>query len=101
MLSSLGMLSAIFHHTSIDTLTATEISIQYLQYVPTAHQHRDIFLSVSKNAPPYTGNQFLRLKLLCRLHGGGVPEFFGRPSHYTEGTDFLGTPTDHLDVSLT
>lgn len=28
-----------------------------------------------------------------------MPEFFGRPSHYTEGTDFLGTPKDHLDVS--
>lgn len=26
-----------------------------------------------------------------------MPEFYGRPSHYTEGTDFLGTPTDHLD----
>lgn len=34
-----------------------------------------------------------------RAHGGGVPEFWGRPSSYTEGTDFLGTPKNHLDVS--
>ncbi|KAK9810451.1 hypothetical protein WJX72_010894 [[Myrmecia] bisecta] len=28
--------------------------------------------------------------------GGGVPEYWGKPSAYTEGTDFLGTPPDHL-----
>lgn len=28
-----------------------------------------------------------------------MPEFYGRPSHYTEGTGFLGTPKDHLDLA--
>lgn len=28
-----------------------------------------------------------------------MPEFYGRPSHYTEGTGFLGTPSDHLDLA--
>jgi len=27
-----------------------------------------------------------------------VPEFWGRKSEYTAGTDFLGTPKDHLEV---
>ena len=27
-----------------------------------------------------------------------MPEFWGRPSPYTEGTNFLGTPKDHLEV---
>lgn len=29
---------------------------------------------------------------------GGVPEFWGKPSPYTEGTAFLGTPTNHDEV---
>ena len=29
---------------------------------------------------------------------GGYPENFGKPSKYTEGTAFLGTPKDHLEV---
>lgn len=29
--------------------------------------------------------------------GGGVPEFWGQKSQYTEGTEFLGTPKDHMD----
>ena len=36
---------------------------------------------------------------LHREHGGGVPEFWGRESKYTAGTNFLGTPTDHFEVS--
>ncbi|KAK9916571.1 hypothetical protein WJX75_004345 [Coccomyxa subellipsoidea] len=32
-----------------------------------------------------------------RQHGGGVPEFWGKDSPYHPGTDFLGTPKDHLD----
>lgn len=27
-----------------------------------------------------------------------VPEFWGRPSEYSPGTDFLGTPPDHLKL---
>lgn len=34
----------------------------------------------------------------CRQHGGGVPEYWGRDSPYHGGTEFLGTPTNHLDV---
>ena len=34
----------------------------------------------------------------CRQHGGGVPEYWGRDSPYHPGTDFLGTPANHLDV---
>ncbi len=32
------------------------------------------------------------------IGGDKIPEFWGKPSNYTEGTAFLGTPTDHLDV---
>ncbi len=28
-----------------------------------------------------------------------MPEFWGKDSPYHPGTDFLGTPKDHLDVS--
>ena len=35
---------------------------------------------------------------LCRAHGGGVPEFWGKDSPYHPGTRFLGTPPDHLNV---
>ncbi|KAL4446217.1 hypothetical protein ABPG77_003024 [Micractinium sp. CCAP 211/92] len=34
----------------------------------------------------------------CRYHGGGVPEYWGRDSPYHPGTDFLGTPANHLDL---
>ena len=33
------------------------------------------------------------------IGGDKIPEFWGRPSQYTEGTAFLGTPRDHLEVS--
>ena len=33
-----------------------------------------------------------------RQHGGGVPEHWGRDSPYHPGTNFLGTPPDHLEV---
>ena len=37
----------------------------------------------------------------CRHIGGDkVPEFWGKPSAYTEGTTFLGTPKDHLKVGV-
>ena len=55
--------------------------------------------SSTKRCTKHT-NTFSLSSCQCRLHGGGVPEFYGRPSHYTEGTDFLGTPPDHLDVSI-
>ena len=29
----------------------------------------------------------------------GVPEHWGKKSKYTEGTDFLGTPADHLELT--
>ncbi|PNH06074.1 Succinate dehydrogenase cytochrome b560 subunit, mitochondrial [Tetrabaena socialis] len=32
------------------------------------------------------------------LGGDKVPEFWGKPSAYTEGTTFLGTPKNHLDL---
>lgn len=32
------------------------------------------------------------------IGGDKVPEYWGRPSAYTDGTDFLGTPKDHLDL---
>lgn len=32
------------------------------------------------------------------IGGDKVPEFWGKPSAYTEGTDFLGTPQDHLNL---
>lgn len=32
----------------------------------------------------------------CR-EAGNVPEFYGKPSDYTPGTDFLGTPKDHRE----
>lgn len=40
-----------------------------------------------------------RWKLCCRWLGGDkVPEYWGKPSPYTEGTAFLGTPTNHDQV---
>jgi len=30
--------------------------------------------------------------------GSWIPEFWGKKSKYTEGTDFLGTPENHLDL---
>ncbi|KAK9815079.1 hypothetical protein WJX73_007094 [Symbiochloris irregularis] len=35
--------------------------------------------------------------LLQHTRAYGAPEYFGRPSPYTQGTDFLGTPTDYLE----
>eukprot|EP00198_Chlamydomonas_reinhardtii_P000171 XP_001689506.1 succinate dehydrogenase subunit b560 [Chlamydomonas reinhardtii] len=32
------------------------------------------------------------------IGGDRVPEFWGKPSPYTGGTDFLGTPKNHLDL---
>lgn len=32
---------------------------------------------------------------------GGVPEYWGKPSPYTEGTAFLGTPANHAEVCIT
>lgn len=32
------------------------------------------------------------------IGGDKVPEYYGRPSAYTEGTNFLGTPKNHLDL---
>lgn len=38
---------------------------------------------------------------VCRWIGGDkVPEYWGKPSPYTEGTAFLGTPTNHEEVRL-
>eukprot|EP01025_Chloroclados_australasicus_P032987 TRINITY_DN3350_c1_g1_i4.p1 TRINITY_DN3350_c1_g1~~TRINITY_DN3350_c1_g1_i4.p1 ORF type:complete len:184 (-),score=7.18 TRINITY_DN3350_c1_g1_i4:49-600(-) len=31
-----------------------------------------------------------------RMIGSWVPEYFGKKSKYSPGTDFLGTPSDHL-----
>lgn len=32
------------------------------------------------------------------IGGDKIPEFWGKPSEYTEGTAFLGTPPNHLEV---
>ncbi|GLC52399.1 hypothetical protein PLESTB_000624900 [Pleodorina starrii] len=32
------------------------------------------------------------------IGGNKIPEYWGKPSPYTEGTDFLGTPKNHLDL---
>ncbi|GFR50864.1 hypothetical protein Agub_g13151, partial [Astrephomene gubernaculifera] len=32
------------------------------------------------------------------IGGDKIPEFWGKPSAYTEGTAFLGTPKNHLDL---
>lgn len=37
----------------------------------------------------------------CRgLGGDRVPEYFAKPSPYTEGTAFLGTPVNHEEVII-
>lgn len=41
----------------------------------------------------------LDLLFLRFIGGDKIPEFWGKPSAYTEGTAFLGTPKNHLDVS--
>jgi len=33
----------------------------------------------------------------CRGEAGKVAEFYGKPSDYTPGTEFLGTPKDHRE----
>ena len=49
--------------------------------------------------PEHVQARLRTLSPACRReHGGGVPEFWGRESKYTSGTNFLGTPTDHFDV---
>lgn len=35
-----------------------------------------------------------------RHHGSGVPEYWGRDSPYHGGTEFLGTPPNHLEVRV-
>uniref|UniRef100_A0A7S2VUX9 Succinate dehydrogenase cytochrome b560 subunit, mitochondrial n=1 Tax=Chlamydomonas chlamydogama TaxID=225041 RepID=A0A7S2VUX9_9CHLO len=32
------------------------------------------------------------------IGGDKIPEYWGRPSAYTEGTNFLGTPKNHLEL---
>ncbi|KAG2447242.1 hypothetical protein HYH02_007982 [Chlamydomonas schloesseri] len=32
------------------------------------------------------------------IGGDRIPEFWGKPSPYTGGTDFLGTPKNHMDL---
>ena len=39
-----------------------------------------------------------RLRGACRVYAG-LPEYWGRDSPYHPGTDFLGTPKNHLEVS--
>lgn len=34
------------------------------------------------------------------IGGDKIPEYWGRPSPYTEGTDFLGTPPNHHEVNI-
>lgn len=48
----------------------------------------------AREAQPVAGALFQQL----RWHGGGVPEYWGRDSPYHPGTDFLGTPKNHLDL---
>ncbi|GAB4822966.1 hypothetical protein N2152v2_010012 [Parachlorella kessleri] len=48
----------------------------------------------AREAQPVAGAVFQQL----RWHGGGVPEYWGRDSPYHGGTDFLGTPKNHLDL---
>eukprot|EP01024_Parvocaulis_polyphysoides_P047325 TRINITY_DN4486_c0_g1_i2.p1 TRINITY_DN4486_c0_g1~~TRINITY_DN4486_c0_g1_i2.p1 ORF type:complete len:198 (+),score=22.53 TRINITY_DN4486_c0_g1_i2:103-696(+) len=38
------------------------------------------------------------LWMQSRMIGKWVPEYFAKPSPYTEGTDFLGTPKNHQDL---
>lgn len=59
-------------------------------------------------APTDSVWRFLLLRLYdflilsaCYIRGIGgdkIPEFWGKPSEYTEGTAFLGTPKNHLDL---
>jgi hypothetical protein len=34
------------------------------------------------------------------IGGDRVPQFWGKPSPYTEGTAFLGTPPNHEEVCM-
>lgn len=45
-----------------------------------------------------TANAHPRRRCCRRHHGGGVPEYWGRDSPYHPGTEFLGTPKNHLEV---
>lgn len=41
----------------------------------------------------------LQQQQLRHIGGDKVAEFWGKPSQYTEGTAFLGTPSNHLDLT--
>ena len=54
-----------------------------------------IFLNLEPFFPPEKTN---KQKLSIRSSMSKVPEFWGRESPYHGNTDFLGTPSDHLEV---
>merc|ERR1711959_474720 len=52
-------------------------------------------------ANPFQQQALLALgttQVQARTIGSWIPEFWGKKSKYTEGTEFLGTPENHLDV---
>merc|ERR1711959_624737 len=52
-------------------------------------------------ANPFQQKALLALgttQVQARTIGSWIPEFWGKKSKYTEGTDFLGTPENHLDL---
>jgi succinate dehydrogenase (ubiquinone) cytochrome b560 subunit len=49
--------------------------------------------------PFFEKNNHVLLRLSPRFGGSsGVPEYWGKDSPYHPGTDFLGTPKNHLDL---
>lgn len=52
-------------------------------------------------ANPFQQKALLALgttQVQARTIGSWIPEFWGKKSKYTEGTEFLGTPENHLDL---
>lgn len=82
-------------------------------YVLPAQRQRPLAVFLVNNSGGFRTHNLLRIRLRlarCKcmnqspcvdrfIGGDKIGEFWGRPSSYTEGTAFLGTPKEHLEVS--
>lgn len=59
-------------------------------------------LSAAPSCPRVVSTPLSRSRgIFCRWLGGDrVPQYWGKPSPYTEGTAFLGTPPNHQEVRV-
>merc|ERR1712216_876015 len=63
-----------------------------------ARQQRAVQVLASKRLPVACLGLTQTQEVQTRNIGSWIPEFWGKKSKYTEGTEFLGTPENHLDL---